>query len=46
MEHSIKFREIRDDNDVLGGIMLLEAIMRHMKVPFVKDGSLLRAEVG
>ena len=46
MEHSIEFREIRDDNDVLGDIMLLEALVRHMKLPFVEDGSLLRAEVG
>ena len=46
MEHSIEFREIRDDNDLLGCIVLVEALMRHMKLPFVKDGSLLRAEVG
>ena len=46
MKHKIESHEIEDSNVVLGGFMLGEAPMRHMKLPLVKCESLLRGEVG
>ena len=46
VKHKIESHEIQDSNVVLGGFMLGEAPMRHMKLPLVKCGSLLRGEVG
>ena len=46
MKHKIESHEIEDSNVVLGGFMLEEAPMRHMKLPLVKCESLLRGEVG
>ena len=46
VEHSIKVHEIRNGNDVLRGILLGEAPIRHIKLPLAKSGSPLRDEMG
>ena len=44
---NIKLKAMKyKSNVVLRGFMLGEAPMRHMKLPLVKCGSLLRGEVG